>query len=57
MTKGASLVPYLNALTDAEEKAVSLDAWRAGLARDYPRREDGVTLFPFTRLFILARRD
>jgi trans-aconitate 2-methyltransferase len=23
---------------------------------DYPRREDGVTLFPFSRLFVIARR-
>jgi trans-aconitate 2-methyltransferase len=53
----ASPVPYLDALTDAEEKAAFLDAWRTRLARDYPRREDGVTLFPFTRLFLLARRN
>ena len=55
-TMGTTLLPFLDALTNAEEKAAFLDAWRARLARDYPRRGDGVTLFPFTRMFILARR-
>lgn len=54
-TMGTSLRPYLDALPDDEKKPF-LDAWRARLARDYPRREDGVTLFPFKRLFIVARR-
>ena len=56
-TLGTSLRPYLEALIDPAEKAAFLDAWRARLANDYPRRADGVTLFPFTRMFILARRD
>lgn len=55
-TLGSTLLPFLDALRDTEEKAAFLDIWRARLARDYPRRADGVTLFPFTRLFILARR-
>jgi trans-aconitate 2-methyltransferase len=54
-TMGTSLRPYLDALPD-NEKPAFLDAWRARLAHDYPRREDGVTLFPFKRLFILARK-
>lgn len=54
-TMGTSLRPYLDALPD-DEKTRFLDAWRARLARDYPRRADGVTLFPFSRLFIVARR-
>lgn len=54
-TMGTTLRPYLDALPD-EAKKPFLDAWRAVLARDYPRREDGVTLFPFKRLFIVARK-
>lgn len=55
-TMGTTLRPYLDALPDPEKKPF-LDAWRARLARDYPRRADGVTLFPFKRLFMIARRD
>jgi trans-aconitate 2-methyltransferase len=54
-TMGATLRPYLDAL-DNGERSLFLDAWRARLARRFPRREDGVTLFPFKRLFIVARR-
>jgi len=54
-TMGTTLRPYLDALPDDEKKAF-LDAWRARLAQDYPRRDDGVTLFPFKRLFIVARK-
>jgi trans-aconitate 2-methyltransferase len=54
-TMGTTLRPYLDALPD-ETKTPFLDAWRARLAQDYPRREDGVTLFPFKRLFIVAQR-
>ncbi len=53
-TLGTTLRPYLDVLPD-DEKSVFLDAWRKRLARDYPRRPDGVTLFPFQRLFIVAR--
>jgi trans-aconitate 2-methyltransferase len=54
-TMGTTLRPYLDALPDDEKKPF-LDAWRARLTLDYPRREDGVTLFPFKRLFIVARK-
>jgi trans-aconitate 2-methyltransferase len=54
-TIGTTLRPYLDALPDREKKPF-LEAWRARLAQDYPRREDGVTLFPFKRLFIVARK-
>ncbi|PIB91518.1 methyltransferase domain-containing protein [Caulobacter sp. FWC2] len=54
-TMGTTLRPYLDALADDEKKPF-LDAWRARLALDYPRREDGATLFPFKRLFIVARK-
>jgi trans-aconitate 2-methyltransferase len=55
-TSGTSLKPYLEALSDPAERAAFLTAWRARLAVDYPRRADGVTLFPFTRMFIIAQR-
>lgn len=54
-TMGTTLRPYLDALGEDEKKAF-LAAWRDRLAIDYPRRPDGVTLFPFSRLFIVARR-
>lgn len=54
-TLGTTLRPYLDALGD-DQKTLFLDAWRARLAKDYPRRDDGVTLFPFKRLFIVARK-
>ena len=56
-TAGTSLRPYLEALEDPTERGAFLDAWRARLALDYPRRDDGVTLLPFARLFVIARRD
>lgn len=54
-TMGTTLRPYLDAL-DNGERSLFLDAWRARLARRFPPRDDGVTLFPFKRLFIVARR-
>ena len=54
-TLGTTLRPYLDALGDDQKKPF-LDAWRTRLAKDYPRRDDGVTLFPFQRLFIVARK-
>jgi trans-aconitate 2-methyltransferase len=55
-TSGTSLKPYLEALEGPAERAAFLTAWRARLAIDYPRRTDGVTLFPFTRMFMVAQR-
>ena len=54
-TLGTSLRPYLERLSDDAERDAFLAAWRVALARDYPRREDGVTLFPFSRMFLIAR--
>ena len=54
--KGTGLRPYLDRLPDLDERDAFLAAYRAALASDLPRRSDGVTLFPFPRLFILARR-
>jgi len=54
-TRGTVLVPYLDALP-AEERAAFEGAFRQRLAQAYPRRSDGTTLFPFRRVFIVARK-
>lgn len=54
-TKGSALKPLLDALEDAARESF-LDAYRRRIRRAYPRRPDGTTLFPFRRLFIVARR-
>ena len=48
-------MPFLEALDDGE-RAEFLREYMQRLARDYPAREDGRTLFPFRRLFIVATR-
>jgi trans-aconitate 2-methyltransferase len=53
---GTGLRPMIQALDDAEERAAFLQAYRARVRVLFPRRDDGATLFPFPRLFILARR-
>jgi trans-aconitate 2-methyltransferase len=53
-TKGTWLRPLLDALDEPERS--SFEACYADLVgRAYPRRADGRTLFPFRRLFIVAR--
>ena len=54
--KGTGLRPYLQALSSEAERARFLDAYRARVSQAFPRRADGTTLFPFPRLFVLARR-
>ena len=54
-TGGASLRPLLAAL-DASEQDAFLADYAARVGRAYPQRPDGRTLFPFRRLFIVARR-
>ena len=54
-TKGTAMVPVAEALDGEALAAVEID-YRARLAKAYPRREDGRTLFPFRRIFIVARR-
>lgn len=51
--KGAAMRPLLAVLDDAAREGFLAD-YRARLAREYPPRPDGVTLFPFRRLFIVA---
>lgn len=52
---GTGLRPILNGLNDAE-RAVYRDEYRRRLNAEYPRRPDGVTLYPFRRLFFVAIR-
>lgn len=54
-TKGTGLVPFLEAL-DERERADFLREYMQRLARVYPARADGRTLFPFRRLFVVATR-
>lgn len=52
-TKGTWLAPLLAALAP-EQRAAFESEYRNRVARAYPRRQDGRTLFPFRRLFIVA---
>ena len=54
--KGTGLRPYLQRLDDEREREAFLDVYRAKVDRDFPKQPDGTTLFPFPRLFIVARR-
>lgn len=53
-TKGTSLKPLLDALEGAERSAFEV-RYAELVAVAYPRRADGRTLFPFRRLFIVAK--
>ena len=52
-TKGTALRPFLDALQGAERDAF-LAAYGRRIAAAYPPEDDGATLFPFRRLFIVA---
>jgi trans-aconitate 2-methyltransferase len=54
--KGTGLRPYLQAFSSETERDLFLAAYRARVSRAFPQRPDGTTLFPFPRLFVLARR-
>lgn len=54
-TKGTWLKQFLDRLEPAERAAFEAD-YRRRVAPHYPREADGRTLFPFRRLFIVARR-
>jgi trans-aconitate 2-methyltransferase len=54
-TRGSALRPLLDALAPWDREAFLAD-YGARIARAYPRRPDGRTLFPFRRLFLVARR-
>lgn len=52
---GSALRPVLDSLDD-RERHTFLGAYREALSQAYPRRTDGTTLFPFTRLFLVGTR-
>ena len=52
---GTGLRPFVQRLR-AEERDAFVSAYRTRLRDAYPRRADGTTLFPFRRLFAVARR-
>ncbi|MDH3754989.1 MAG: methyltransferase domain-containing protein [Acidimicrobiia bacterium] len=54
-TKGSVLRPLLGALTSADADAF-FAAYARRIARAYPAEDDGTTLLPFSRVFVVARR-
>jgi trans-aconitate 2-methyltransferase len=52
---GTGLRPFVQALDGAERDAF-IAAYKQKLLAAYPPRTDGTTLFPFKRLFVVARR-
>lgn len=52
---GTGLRPFLDAL-DAGRRDAFIALYKAKLNKAYPRREDGTTLFPFRRLFVVAQK-
>ena len=52
---GTGLRPILNGLEDGERESY-LEEYRSRLNLEYPKRPDGVTLYPFRRLFFVAVR-
>ena len=54
-TASTGLRPFMEALAEPE-RTQFYESYAALTAKAYPTRPDGVTLFPFRRLFIVARR-
>ncbi len=54
-TSSTGLRPFMEKLDEAEGKAF-YETYARMTAEAYPTRADGITLFPFRRLFIVARR-
>jgi trans-aconitate 2-methyltransferase len=54
--KGTALRPCLAALPDPVMRRAYLDALGERLSAAFPRRPDGLTLMPFPRLFLVARK-
>ena len=52
---GSGLRPVLEGLSPSERK-IFLTRYRARLEEAYPRRANGITLYPFRRLFMVAIR-
>jgi trans-aconitate 2-methyltransferase len=53
---GTRLRPYLEALADDAERQEFLTRLRAAVAATYAPQRDGMVLFPFRRLFVVAYR-
>ncbi len=53
--RGSQLRAYLQALSETEQREF-LDSYAEKTARAYPKQSNGKTLFPFRRIFLLARR-
>lgn len=53
-TSGTFLLPFLDALQGAERESFDTQ-YRAAILDAYPKRADGSTVFPFRRLFMVAR--
>ncbi len=53
--KGSQLKRFLDALDEPHRTAFEQE-YRTRMLSAYPKRQDGKTLFPFRRLFILARK-
>ena len=53
--RGTALRPFISALPEAEA-AKFIDAFAERMAAAYPAQPNGQTLFPFRRLFLIARR-
>lgn len=54
--KGTALRPFLGALPDEATREAFLNALGERLSSAFPRGEDGTTLMPFPRLFLVARK-
>ncbi|MDP6884486.1 MAG: trans-aconitate 2-methyltransferase, partial [Rhodospirillales bacterium] len=54
-TMATGFRPFLDALDGAQRDGL-LEDYRARIAKAYPKRADGKTLFPFRRMFIVAGR-
>ena len=54
-TKGSILTPLLPLLAETERENF-LEEYRSRVAPEYPQRQDGNTVLPFRRLFIMATR-
>jgi len=54
-TKGTWLMPLLNALDEPEKSEFEV-SYSELIADRYPQQPDGTTIFPFKRMFIVAKR-
>ena len=54
-TKGTGLLPVFSALSGPDLDAFIAE-YKERLRAAYPRRSDGKTLFPFRRIFLLAKK-